>query len=127
MDLKRRLQLFLIGLLIGSGVAYWIYGKRLTTSAWLPEAKVVKRLRSTLIAASPSATNAMAQWPADLPALRLSMDSASIDFSASKRTDDSIVYDVTTRLSGRDAHLRIGVLRDFDSDTTATLLVIEPR
>ena len=124
MDLKRRLQLFLIGLLIGSGVAYLIYGQRLTTSAWLPEAKVIKRLRSTLIASSPSATDALAQWPADLSALRLSMDSASIDFGASKRTDDSIVYDVTTRLQGRDAHLRIGVLRDFDRDTTATLLEI---
>jgi hypothetical protein len=127
MDLKRRLQLYLVGLVIGGGAAYFIFGERLTNSAWTPEQKVKQRLRSTLINASPTAREQLAAWPADLALLRNSLDSAEIDLGASRRTDDSIYYQVDARVSGRAARMIIGVLRDFDKDSTATLTDLRPR
>ncbi len=52
------------------------------------------------------------------------MDSARINLGASVRGDDSLIYMVTTPLRGKELTLRIGTLRDFDRDSTATLLGI---
>lgn len=127
MDLKRRLQLYLVGLVIGGGAAYFIFGERLTNSAWTPEQKLKQRMRSTLINATPEAKARMDAWPADLALLRSSLDSANIDLGASRRTDDSIYYQVDTRVSGRAARMTIGVMRDFDKDSTATLIDLRTR
>ena len=122
MTLQRRLTLYMFGLIIGGGVAYWTYGTRLTGGAWLPEAKVKGRLRSTLLAATPSAQMQLDNRALDLATLRSHMDSASVDFGASRRTDDSLIYAVTARVHGSDLRLRVCALRDFDRDSTATLL-----
>lgn len=127
MDLKRRLQLYLIGLVIGGTAAYFIFGERLTNSAWTPERKVKQRLRSTLVTASSGAMAQLAQWPADLATVRLSLDSADVDLGTTRRTDDSIFYAVSARVAGRPAQLTIGVLRDFDRDSTATLMDLRSR
>ena len=102
-------------------MAYKFYGDRVTNGKWLPENKVKQRLVSTLIQASPEAHEQLAQWSTDLNAVRLSLDSASLDLGASKRTPDSIYYSMRTTVAGRNAELTIAVLRDFDLDTTATL------
>ena len=122
MDLKRRLQLYLVGLVIGGAAAYFIFGERLTNSGWTPEQKLKQRLRSTLVNATPAGDAQLSAWPADLALIRASLDSADIDLGASRRTDDSIYYQVDTRVSGRAARMTIGVLRDFDKDSTATLI-----
>ncbi len=122
MDLQRRLTLYLFGLLIGGGLAYWFYGQRLTSSAWLPEAKMKQRLRSTLLKASPAAQQALDAQGIALQDLRIRMDSATIDFGASERGRDSVVYAVRAPLNGRKLNLRISALRDFDRDSTATLI-----
>ena len=92
MSLQRRLTLYLIGLILGGMMAYKFYGDQ-----------------------------QLAQWSTDLNAVRLSLDSASLDLGASKRTPDSIFYSMRTIVAGRNADLTIAVLRDFDLDTTATL------
>ncbi|MCC6939813.1 MAG: hypothetical protein IT226_16480 [Flavobacteriales bacterium] len=122
MDLRRRLTLYLFGLIIGGGIAYWTYGERLTNGAWLPEAKVKSRLRSTLLATTPAVEEQLGARSLDLAAIRASMEDADVDFGASRRTDDSLIYSVTTKVNGTELHLVIGALRDFDKDTTATLL-----
>lgn len=127
MDLTRRIQLYLVGLIIGGGVAYFIYGDRLTNGAWTPEQKVKQRLRSTLLMATPEAEQQLAERSLQLGDIRLSLDSASVDFSDTRRTDDSIYYAVDTRLQGRDTRLTVVGLRDFDRDSTATLLRIADR
>jgi len=124
MDLKRRLTLYLFGLIIGGGVAYWSYGDRLTSGAWMPEAKVKSRLRSTLLRATPAAEQQLAARQLDLMVLRTGMSSAHIDFGASRRTDDSLIYAVELSIGGKDLHLLIGAVRDFDRDSTATLLEV---
>lgn len=121
MSLQRRLTLYLFGLVIGGMMAYKFYGDRITNGKWLPENKVKQRLVSTLIKASPEAEQQLAQWSTDLTAVRLSLDSATLDLSASKRTPDSIYYSMRTTVAGRNTRLTIAVLRDFDIDTTATL------
>lgn len=122
MDLQRRLTLYLFGLIIGGALAYWYYGQRLTTSAWLPEAKLKQRLRSTLLKSSPAAQEAMDAGGITLGDLRIRMDSATVDFGASDRGRDSIIYAVKAPLNGRELRLRISALRDFDRDSTATLI-----
>ena len=122
MDLKRRLTLYLFGLIIGGGIAYWSYGERLTNGAWLPEAKVRSRLRTTLLRATPAAEQQMAAHHLDLMVLRTSMTNAHIDFGDSRRTDDSLVYAVDLSYAGKDLHLLVGTVRDFDRDSTATLM-----
>ena len=127
MDLKRRIQLYLVGLIIGGGVAYFIYGDRLTNSAWTPEEKLKQRFRSTLVATTPTAEAQLAERALQLGDIRLALDSASVDLSNSRRTDDSIYYAVDTRVKGRDTRLIIVGLRDFDRDSTATLWSIADR
>ncbi len=127
MDLKRRLQLYLVGLVIGGAVAYFIYGERLTNSAWTPEEKIKQRFRSTLIQATPEVQRQLAGRGLQLEDVRAALDGASVDFSASQRTDDSIYYAVDTRLQGREVRLTVVGLRDFDRDSTATLWRIADR
>lgn len=124
MDLQRRLTLYLIGLIIGGGAAYFFYGERLTSGAWMPEAKLRQRLRNTLVKATPAAQSELDARGFSLSDLRQRMDSARIDLGASVRGDDSLIYMVTTPLRGKELTLRIGTLRDFDRDSTATLLGI---
>ncbi len=126
MTFQRRLTLYLFGILIGSGMAWWFYGERLTNSGWLPQEKIKLRLRSTLVATTGTAAEQLAAWPADLAAVRASIDSAAIDLKGSERTEDSIHYAVFARLAGRSARYTVSVLRDFDSDTTAVLRSVVP-
>lgn len=124
MDLKRRLQLYLIGLIIGGGAAYFMMGDRLTNGAWTPEQKIKQRLRSTLLLTSPQADQQLAQRDLSLGDVRISLDSASVQLSATRHSGDSIYYAVDTRLNGKEARLTVVALRDFDRDSTATLWLI---
>ncbi len=121
MDLQRRLTLYLFGLLIGGGVSYWIYGKRITSGAWLPENKTKQRLVSTLQRSTPAADAQLVQWPATLEDVRLSIARAEVRFGESIRRNDSIYYALDGTVAGRDARIMIVGLRDFDRDSTATL------
>lgn len=127
MDLKRRLQLYLVGLIIGGVAAYFFYGERLTNSAWTPQEKIKQRLRSTLIQAAPEAEAQLQERSIDLATVRASLDKADVDLKDTKRTDDSLYYAVDTKLQGRDVRLIVVGLRDFDRDSTATLWRIEER
>jgi hypothetical protein len=127
MPLQRRLLLYFFGLIIGGGLSYWIYGKRITSGAWLPENKVKQRLVSTLLKASPDAHESMANWPADLEVLRAAIPNASVSFDESVRSGDSIYYALDGVVNERQARFVIVGLRDFDSDSTATLWSLKAR
>ena len=127
MDLQRRLTLYLFGLLIGAGAAYWFYGERLTSGAWLPEQKVKQRLVSTLVRATPAAQQALEAWPAALGDVRTAIATSTVSFQESQRRNDSIYYALDGTVSGRAARFVIVGLRDFDRDSTATLWSISPR
>ena len=127
MDLQRRLTLYLFGLLIGGGVSYWFFGKRITSGAWLPEQKTKQRLVSTLVRATPQAAATMATWPTDLEGVRLGIASATVDFGESIRRNDSIYYALDGTVAGKTARFIIVGLRDFDRDSTATLWSLVPR
>lgn len=126
MDLQRRLTLYLVGLIIGGIAAYMMYGDRLTNGAWLPEQKVKLRLINTLTKATPPAQAQLEARAIDLQVLREALPTSDIRFSDSRRTDDSLIYEVDVMLKGAPAHLTIGALRDANSDrdSTATLLSI---
>lgn len=127
MDLKRRLQLYALGLIIGGLLAYGIYGDRVLNSAWTPSAKVKQRLQSTLIAATPEVQADLVQRQLQLSDVRKALATADIDLSDSERGDDTIFYAVDAVLNGRTSRLTVMALRDFDRDSTATLWRIEER
>ncbi len=126
MDLQRRLTLYLVGLIIGGIAAYMMYGDRLTNGAWLPEQKVKLRLINTLSKATPSAQAQLEARSIDLQVLREALPTSDIRFSDSRRTDDSLIYEVHVTVKGTPMHLTIGAMRDAksDRDSTATLMVI---
>lgn len=127
MDLKRRLQLYLVGLIIGGVAAYFFFGERLTNAAWTPEEKIKQRLRSTLLKATPEAEEQLRSRSIELSDVRGAIGQASVEFSSTERKGDSLFYRVDTRLNGAEARLIILGLRDFDRDSTATLWRIEER
>ena len=127
MDLKRRLQLYLVGLIIGGVAAYFFYGERLTNSAWTPQEKIKQRLRSTLIKAWPEAEQELNARAIDLGHVRAALDRASVSLQETKRTEDTLYYAVDTELKEQAVRLTVVGLRDFDRDSTATLWRIEDR
>ena len=124
MDLKRRLTLYLFGLIIGSIAAYMMYGQRLTNGAWLPEAKVKLRLINTLTKVAPTAQAELDARAIDLQILREALPKAEVRFTESRRTSDSLIYAVDLTVNSEPLRLMIGALRDSDRDSTATLLGI---
>lgn len=126
MDLKRRIKLFIIGLGLGSIAAYLIFGTRLTNGAWTPQERVKLRLKSTLVHATPEAQAMLAPLGLGLADLRANMDSCSVSFADSRRTEDSLFYAVSGPVKGRRFDLRVAALRDYTIDSTATLLSITP-
>lgn len=127
MDLSRRLTLYLFGLILGGLLSYWIYGTRITSGAWLPENKVKQRLESTLLKASPAAQKELDRWSTDLEGVRQAIPAASVSFNESVRGGDSIYYALDGEVAGKTARFVIVGLRDFDSDSTATLWSLRSR
>lgn len=124
MPFKRRLFLFGIGMGLGCLLAWGIFGNRLDNTDWMPNYRVKLRLKSTLIKATPEAQAMLAPLNLDLAALRTAMDSCDIDFSDSKRSKDSLVYYVHGTVRGHQVHYMAATLRDFRTDSTATLVSI---
>lgn len=121
MPFKRRLLLFLFGTGLGCLLAWAIFGSRLGNTDWMPNHRVKLRLQSTLVKATPKAEAMMVPLNLQLQDLRTAMDSCDIDFSDSKRSEDSLVYYVHGTVRGQRVHYMAATLRDFRSDSTATL------
>lgn len=124
MTLKRRLLLFSFGIGLGCILAWAIFGSRLENTDWMPNHRVKLRLRNTLVKATPEAQAMLAPLNLDLADLRTAMDSCDIDFSDSKRSKDSLVYYVYGTVRGQQVHYMASTLRDFRTDSTATLVSI---
>lgn len=127
MDLKRRLKLYIIGLLLGSLMAWGFFGARLTNTAWMPEGRIKLRLQSTLLKARPQAEAQMAQWPTDLAAVKASIEQADVRFSDTRRSGDSLYYLIDASVAGRPAQLTVLAFRDYRADSTATLWELKAR
>jgi hypothetical protein len=127
MDLKRRLKLYLVGLLLG-GVLSWLFFKqRLTNTAWMPEDRIKLRLESTLLKARPEAAAQMAQWPTVIDSVRGAVKDGEVLFKATRRSGDSLYYSINATVAGRPAQLTVAVLRDYRTDSTATLWDLRAR
>lgn len=110
-----------MGLLIGGAAAYAILGDRLVNGAWTPESKVKQRLRSTLLKASPEAQEELNARNLQLSDIRSAIPTADIDFGDTERGDDTIFYAVDVVIRETPTSMVIMALRDFDTDSTATL------
>jgi hypothetical protein len=85
------------------------------------------RLKSTLVKATPQAQATLGQLGLELSDLRTAMDSSSIKFSQSERSKDSLVYYVYGKVHGMDLWYMAATLRDFRTDSTATLTEVHRR
>ncbi|MCC6841226.1 MAG: hypothetical protein IT230_13795 [Flavobacteriales bacterium] len=125
MTLTRRLYLFGIGIGLGCLLAWGIYGNRLDNTDWMPNHRVKLRLQSTLIKATPEAEAQLAPLHLSLADLRKAViDSCDINFGESIRSKDSLVYYVHGTVRGQQVHYLAATLRDFRTDSTATLTAI---
>ncbi len=127
MDLKRRLQLYLVGLLIGGLLSWLFFKQRLTNTAWMPEDRIKLRLESTLTKARPQAAEQMAQWPTVIDSVRAAVKGGEVRFKETRRSGDSLYYSITATIAHRPALLTVAVLRDYRSDSTATLWDLRSR
>jgi hypothetical protein len=127
MNFPRRLRLFMLGLGLGTIVSFAMFGKGCTNVGWAPDARVRLRMKSTLLKATPPAQAQLDALSLDLASLRAHMDSCDVDFSKSRRTDDSLYYALNGRVKGREVVFNVAALRDYVIDSTATLLDIAGR
>jgi hypothetical protein len=127
MDLKRRLKLYAIGLLIGGALSWVFFKQRLTNTAWMPEDRIKLRLESTLVKARPESEAQMAQWPTRIDSVRAAVKSGEVLFKETRRSGDSLYYSIHASVAGKPALLTVSVLRDYRSDSTATLWDLRPR
>jgi hypothetical protein len=127
MTFRRRLMLFGFGTGLGCLLAWAIFGSRLGNTDWIPEHRVKLRLKSTLVKATPQAQATLGQLGLELSDLRTAMDSSSIKFSQSERSKDSLVYYVYGKVHGMDLWYMAATLRDFRTDSTATLTEVHRR
>lgn len=125
MTFKRRLLLFSFGIGLGCLLAWAIFGSRLENTDWMPNHRVKLRLKNTLVKATPEAEIMLTPLHLNLADLRTAMDSFDIDFSDSKRSKDSLVYYVYGTVRGQQVHYMAATLRDFRTDSTATLVSIQ--
>jgi len=127
MDLKRRLQLYLVGLLIGGLLSWLFFKQRLTNTAWMPEDRIKLRLESTLVKARPEAVAQMAQWPTVIDSVRGAIPGSEVLFKETRRSGDSLYYTIHASVAGRPALLTVAVLRDHRVDSAATLWDLRAR
>lgn len=125
MTFTRRLTLFAFGTGLGCLIAWGIYGNRLNNTDWMPNYRVKLRLASTLIKATPEAEAQLVPLNLSLADLRNTViDSCDINFSDSQRSEDSLVYYVHGTVRGQQVQYMASTLRDFRTDSTATLVSI---
>lgn len=120
-------MLFGLGSIMGMLLAWAFFGERLENTDWMPNHRVRMRLQNTLVKATPEAETMLQSLQLDLADLRASvLDSCEVNFKKSQRSDDSLVYFVYGTVKGRSVHYTAATLRDFRSDSTATLTSILP-
>ena len=127
MDFSRRLRLYLLGVLIGGVMAWFFFGQRLLNGGWTPEARVKLRLKSTLTRATPPAEEQLRTAGFTLEALRNAMTDPDMDVTDIRRSTDSMYYTLTGTVQQKKAILSVSVLRDYRTDSTATLLEVKGR
>ena len=108
-------------------LSFVFFGKGCSNTGWAPGPRVKKRLKSTLIRATPIAQQELDALHIDLAMLRASLDSSEVIFKNSRRTDDSLYYELTGRVGGKPIVFTVGALRDYVVDSTATLRSISAR
>ena len=122
MTLARRIRLFIIGVLIGGVAAWFFFGNRITSGAWLPEDRIKLRLKETLVKSTPEVAGAMATWPTTIDSVRASVANGEVILKETRRHGDSLTYTVDVSLAGKPARLKVLVLEDFRVDSMATVV-----
>ena len=122
MNLARRIRLFIIGVLIGGVAAWFFFGKRITSGAWLPEDRIKLRLKETLVKSTPEVAGTMAIWPTTIDGVRASVALGEVILKETRRHGDSLTYTVDVTLAGKPARLKVLVLEDFRVDSMATVV-----
>jgi hypothetical protein len=122
MDFSRRLKLYLFGLIIGGVLAWLFYGERLLNAAWTPEARIKKRIAATLLRSSQQGVEDLRARSLELEEVKASVPAAEVILKRTRRNGDSMIYVLKAEIQHRPTRLTVLVHRDYESDSTATLL-----
>ena len=125
MDFSRRLRLYLLGVLLGGVMAWAFFGQRLLNGGWTPEARVKLRLKSTLLKTTPAAEEQLRTTGFTLEALRNAMSAPDMDVTDIRRSTDSMYYTLAGTVQQKHTTLTVSVLKDYRTDSTATLLEVK--
>ncbi|MEO8067719.1 MAG: hypothetical protein ABI599_08520 [Flavobacteriales bacterium] len=121
MNFARRIRLFILGVLIGGVAAWFFFGTRITSGAWMPEARIKLRLKESLVKSTQEAASQVAAWPTTLDSARASVATGDVVLGETRRRGDSLTYTVDVTLAGKPARMKVLVLEDLEVDSLATL------
>ncbi|MBP6391997.1 MAG: hypothetical protein KA175_13285 [Flavobacteriales bacterium] len=125
MDIKRRFALYGVGLLIGGAAAYFAFGDRLLNASWTPKERIKLRIAQTLTKATPSAAAALSATGLTLEELRTSVPQAEVILTETRRSGDSLFYQLRAQPAAKPLLLTVQVFEDHRRDSSATLMRIE--
>lgn len=127
MNLSRRIVLFGMGLVIGGVSAYFIFGQRLMNAGWTPKERIKLRIAQTLTKATPAAAADLNAQRLTLETLRASVPQADVVLAETRRSGDSLFYQLQADAGSKPLLLTVQVFEDHRRDSTATLMRIAPR
>jgi len=127
MDIKRRFALYGVGVLIGGAAAYFTFGNRLLNASWTPKERIKLRITQTLTKATPAAADALSAEGLTLEQLRSSVPQAEVILAETRRSGDSLFYQLRAQLSNKSLLLTVQVFEDHRKDSSATLMRMEQR
>ena len=118
MTFFQRLKRFLFGLLLGSILVFWFFGDRSEVlTAWMPNERVMKRLRETHLVLPDSMQCRLQCFQLDSLAVRELMVRGNVRFGKSETRRDPLLY--TVDFSQHEPPLRITFACD---DSTSALV-----
>ncbi len=94
MNFKQRLPYFLIGLFIGTMIAVFVFKKKNTSFDYMPNARVLKDIRTKKRLFTSEAINELKKHQIDTSAISVILQNGDVDLWNKKRLDTCIQYDI---------------------------------
>ncbi|MBK7271594.1 MAG: hypothetical protein IPI07_19520 [Flavobacteriales bacterium] len=110
---------------IGGAAAYFAFGDRLLNASWTPKERIKLRIAQTLTKATPSAAAALSAAGLTLEELRTSVPQAEVILAETRRSGDSLFYQLRAQPAAKPLLLTVQVFEDHRRDSSATLMRIE--
>lgn len=123
MDLKKRLLYYGVGFIAGAIIVFFIWSKKEASFDYLPQARVLKDIKSKKLELSAEAKNVFSTYHIDSLTFTKLFDDAEIDFSKSDtKTKPCKIYWINTNTGKQKFSL---IIQNCDSVVTIQRIVNE--